>query len=82
MSAPPAAHTARMSYFNYHATAMRLLREGRLTGWYFTDDHRGIRPALVLVFDDPLHPVMPIREHRWDDYLPRLKQTGIPPGKP
>ncbi len=62
-----------MSYYNYHATAKRLIREGKLIRWYIADCYRSIAPALVLVFDDDLHPVMPIREYRWEEYLPLLK---------
>ena len=40
--------------------------------YYFTADHRGIRPALVLVFADEFHPVMPIRHHRFAEYLALL----------
>lgn len=61
-----------MPYFNYHATAKRLLREGKLIDYYLTDRHGAISPALVLIFDDDRHPVMPIREHRWEEYLPLL----------
>lgn len=61
-----------MPYFNYHATAMRLIREGRLTGFRFAREYRGISPVLLLYFDDPHHPVMPIREHRFADYIPLL----------
>ena len=61
-----------MSYYNYHATAKRLINEGKLMGYYFTEKHNGISPALVLLFDDYRHPVMPIRSHRWVDYLPLL----------
>ena len=61
-----------MSYFNYHATAKRLITEGHLTGFYFCGSYRGISPALVLLFDDPKHPVMPIREYRWAEYAPLL----------
>lgn len=61
-----------MPYFNYHATAKRLIREGRLTDYYLTERHGKISPALVLVFDDARHPVMPIRPHRWEEYLPLL----------
>ncbi len=61
-----------MPYFNYHATAKRMISEGHLTGFYFCDNYRGISPALVLLFDDPRHPVMPIREHRWAEYAPFL----------
>ena len=58
-----------MSYFNYHATAKRLIAEGKLIGYYFTERHNAISPALVLLFDDYRHPIMPIRENRWAEYL-------------
>ena len=61
-----------MSYYNYHATARRLIQEGKLVGYYFTDRYKNISPALVLLFDDEKHPVMPIREHKFDMYLPLL----------
>ena len=63
-----------MSYYNYHATAKRLLREGKLLQWYITDRYKNISPALVLVFDDNRHPIMPIREYRWHEYLPLLRK--------
>ncbi|EEG29973.1 hypothetical protein CLOSTMETH_02402 [[Clostridium] methylpentosum DSM 5476] len=66
-----------MPYFNYHATAQRLIRQGKLTGYYYTSRHNQIRPALVLLFDDIKHPVMPIRAERWADYellLPQEKE--------
>lgn len=58
-----------LSYFNYHATAKQLIREGKLKKYFFTENYKGIRPALVLLFDDIKHPVMPIRENRWEEYL-------------
>lgn len=61
-----------MGYFNYHATARRLIEQGKLVGWYYTEQHNAIQPALVLCFDDFAHPVMPIRQHRWADYEPLL----------
>ena len=61
-----------MAYFSYHATAKKLLREGKLSHFYFTADHKGIRPALVLIFRDEKHPLMPIRQHKWEEYLPFL----------
>ena len=61
-----------MSYFSYHAIAKRLIRDDRLTGYYFAENHRGISPALVLLFDDYTHPVIPIREARWEEYLALL----------
>ena len=61
-----------MAYFNYHATAKRLLREGKLLSWRIVSEYNGISPAMVLIFDDPVHPVMPIREERFAEYLPLL----------
>ena len=61
-----------MPYFSYHATAKKLIAQGKLRGYYFTDRYRSIAPAMVLLFDDYRHPVMPIREYRWEEYLPLL----------
>ena len=58
-----------MSYFNYHATAKKLIKEKKLIKWYITQKHNNISPALVLIFDDIKHPVMPIRKERWNEYL-------------
>lgn len=55
-------------YYNYHATARRLLEDGRLIGYYYTKKHNAIAPALVLLFDDIKHPVMPIRQEKWHLY--------------
>lgn len=64
-----------MPYYNYHATAKRLIAEGKLKRYYFSKNYNGISPALVLVFDDMQHPVMPIREHRFEEYLSLLNKT-------
>ena len=66
-----------MSYFNYHATAKRLIRENKLVDFYFCDDYNGICPALVLIFDDAIHHIMPIRQQRFDEYLSLLKENGL-----
>lgn len=58
-----------MAYFNYHATAKRLIREGKLISWRIVESYNGISPAMVLFFDDPVHPVMPIREARFAEYI-------------
>ena len=69
-----------MAYFSYHATAKHLIAAGKLSRWYFTEYYRGISPALVLHFDDVSHPVMPIRAHRFAEYLPLLPQDKhLPP---
>lgn len=56
-----------MSYFNYHAKAKKLIKEGFLTRYEFVDNWNGIKPALVLYFENS-NP-MPIREYRWQEYL-------------
>jgi hypothetical protein len=56
-------------YFNYHATAKRLIQDGKLTGYCFVKKHNSISPALVLIFDDVKHPIMPIRRERWTEYV-------------
>ena len=63
-----------MSYFNYHATAKRLIAEGKLKRYYLTERHGSISPALVLIFDDAKHPVMPIRAHRFEEYFAILEK--------
>ena len=62
-----------MAYFNYHATAKRLIAEGKLVAYYFVREYHGISPALLLLFDDGQHPIMPIRQARWEEYAPLLK---------
>lgn len=68
-----------MSYFSYHRTAKKLILENKLLYYYLTDDHNGIKPALVLVFNDNIHPIMPIRIDRFEEYsliLPKEKFLG------
>lgn len=65
-----------MGYFNYHSTAKKLISQNKLLTYYFTDDHNGIKPALVLVFNDPKHPVMPIRKSRWEEYISLIKDKS------
>jgi hypothetical protein len=56
-----------MSYFNYHAKAKNLISSGHLVFFELVGNWNGIRPALVLHFDN--HKPMPIREHRFDEYF-------------
>ena len=67
-------HTKTM-YFNYHATVKKLIEKGKLVGYYFTENHNGIKPALVLVFNDIKRPLIPIRKERWNEYLHLIKTT-------
>ncbi len=57
-----------MGYYNYHAIAKKLIKENKLIGYYFTDKYNNISPALVLVFNDSKHHLMPIRQYRWEEY--------------
>ena len=66
-----------MAYFNYHAKAKNLINQKKLITFYFTENHNGISPALVLVFNDAVHPLMPIRRERWDEYLPLLNSSKV-----
>ena len=71
-----------MAYFNYHAKAKKLIKENKLIGYYFVENHNGIKPALILLFNDIKHPVMPIRESKWAEYLyllPKDKFLAISP---
>lgn len=61
-----------MPYFNYHATAKKLIADGKLLGYRFVESYRGISPALLLFFHDEKHPVMPIRCARWEEYAALL----------
>lgn len=66
-----------MAYFNYHATAKRLIKENKLKAFYYTEKHNQISPALVLVFDDVSHPVMPIRKEKWQEYLDLISTLNL-----
>ena len=55
-----------MAYFSYHATARKLIQEGHLERYEIVDNWNGIKPALVLYFDN--HIPMPVRSERWDEY--------------
>lgn len=55
-----------MGYFNYHAKAKALINGGHLVGFEIVDNRNGIKPALVLYFDN--NRPMPIRQYLWDEY--------------
>ena len=59
-----------MSYFNYHAKAQKLIKEGHLVRFEIVPKWGNIAPALVLYFDN--NRPMPIREYRFDEYLTLL----------
>lgn len=60
-------------YYNYHARAKQLINEGHLIKSEIVDKWNSIEPALVLYFDN--HKPMPIRKHKWDEYLTFIKEN-------
>ena len=62
-----------MGYFNYHAKAKRLIKQNKLVNFEIVEKHNSISPALLLTFNDGL--VMPIREHRWQEYFDLIKKN-------
>lgn len=58
-------------YYNYHAKAHQLISDGHLTGYEYLDTYHGISPCLLLYFDN--HKPMPIRDYRWEEYMPLLR---------
>ena len=58
-----------MAYFNFHAKIKQMILSGKLKSYYIVDVYKNIAPALILVFDDPYRPVVPIKRHMWDEYF-------------
>lgn len=61
-----------MPYFNYHAKAKNLIKEGHLVKFEFVPKWGAISPALVLFFDN--NRPMPTREHKFDEYMQLLNK--------
>lgn len=61
-----------MAYFNYHAKAQNLIKEGHLVKFEIIPKWGKISPALVLYFDN--NKPMPIRKHKFDEYLRLLNK--------
>ncbi|MCQ2564277.1 MAG: thermostable hemolysin delta-VPH [Clostridia bacterium] len=68
-----------MTYYNFHAIAKNLILTNHCISATWFENYHHIRPALVLYFDN--HRPIPIREYRWEEYLPLLKQHNIPTNK-
>lgn len=62
-----------MGYFNYHATAKRLIKDGKLVEYRFVSEYNGIKDVLLLIFNDERHPFMPICKNRWREYFELLE---------
>ena len=63
-----------MSYFNYHAKAKNLIKNGELLYYTIVDNYNGIIPALVLYFKN--HKPMPIRQKHFEEYLILLENEN------
>lgn len=64
-----------MAYFNYHAKAQNLIKNGHCVKAELVDKHNDISPALVLYFDNNIP--MPIRFHMFCDYFELLKKHNV-----
>ena len=62
-------------YYNYHAQVKQLILEGHLTGYEYVEKYNKISPCLLLYFDN--HKPMPIRDYRWNEYIPLIKTKNI-----
>lgn len=61
-------------YFNYHAKAKNLIKDGQLLSYKFVEDYNGIKPALVLFFKNSKP--MPIRTKHWLEYLKLINKKN------
>lgn len=62
-------------YYNYHAKIKKLISAGELKGAKIFDEWNKISPALVLFFAS--HPPMPVRIHKWQEYILMLEKLNI-----
>lgn len=61
-------------YFNYHAKAKKLIKQGNLSYYTIVENYNGIKPALVLYFKN--HKPMPIRQNHFEEYLKLLENEN------
>ena len=60
-------------YYNYHAVAQRLIREGKLVDCQMVERWGNVAPAFVLFFED--HRPMPRREERVAEYVRLIEES-------
>ena len=60
-------------YFNYHAKAKNLIKNGELIDYKIVEKYNNISPALLLIFDEL---IMPIRQHMWQEYFDLIEQMN------
>ena len=61
-------------YFNYHKKVKKVIETDQVIKIEIVDNYHGIKPAMVLYFKN--NPPMPIREHKWDEYISFLTQKN------
>lgn len=54
-------------YFNYHAKVQNLIKTGHATSFEFVEKYHDISPCLLIYFDNVAP--MPIRQHKFEEYL-------------
>ena len=64
-----------MSYFNYHAKLKNLIKNGDCIGVSLLYKYQNIKPAMVFYFSN--HKPMPVRNYRWDEYFPLIKEYNL-----
>lgn len=57
-------------YFNYHSKVKQVIEDDVITKIEIVDNWNRISPAMVIYFKN--HNPMPIREHKWDEYIEYL----------
>lgn len=62
-----------MSYFDYHGTIRKRIRQGELITYDYVEEYNGISPCLLLRFSTKPF-VKPIREKMWDEYEKLFKK--------
>lgn len=62
-------------YFNYHAKVQKLIKQGHAVGFEKLEKYHNISPCLLIYFDQ--FPPMPIRQHKFDEYLFLLAEFGV-----
>ena len=64
-----------MPYYNYHAKAQNLIKTGHCILAELVISYKKISPALLLYFDN--HRALPIREHKYNEYISLLKEHNV-----
>ena len=62
-------------YFNYHAKLKRLIESGHAEFFELCENYHGIGKCIVVHFNN--NPPMPIRPHRFEEYLFLFAKFGV-----